>query len=431
MTDSKLQISVPTRAVRGIVTAAVVIVAVLVAWIAFSRFQTHPWTRDGMIRADVVGVATYVSGKVVAVHVSREQLVEEGQLLFEIDPASYQLAVAQAEVALDEARQQVAALEASVEAARAGVEVSRTAIQSAEGDVESARARVTSAVQSVIAAETRVTQADATIAQYQAELEFDRAEAERYARLAETGASSRENAEKTAANLRAAQAGLDSANAQKLGSVAAVAQAEAALIEARAGLIISENGVREAESSLAASIAALTEAEATLGVPGEDNVRVRAAKASLANAELNLERTVVRAPTSGWVTNLFLQPGQFAQPGVAMISLVDRDSLRVSAFFKETQLFHIKPGDRVTITQMGNSRRPLEGVVESIGRAINPPQIASGLDGSSAAVPSIAPTYDWIRLAQRVPVIVRFEEIPDDVVLVSGTTVSVAVDPSR
>jgi multidrug resistance efflux pump len=431
MTDSKQHLTVPARTVRAVVTAAVVIVALLVAWIAYNRYQTHPWTRDAMVRADVVGVAGYVSGKIVTVHVSREQFVEAGQPLFEIDPATYRMAVEQAEVALDEARQEVAALEASVEAARAGVEVARSAVDSAKGDVEAASARISAATESVNAARTGITQADATIERYKAQLDFDKAEAARYSRLAEAKASSKENEEKTAAQLRATQAGLDAANAQRIASEAAVAQAEAALLEARAGLIIAENGVRQAESNLAAAIASLSQAEASLGAPGEENVRIRGAKVNLANAELNLARTTVRAPRSGWVTNLFLQPGQFAQPGVPMISLVDKDSLRVSAFFKETQLFHIKPGDRVTITQMGNSRRPLAGVVESIGRAINPPQIASGLDGSSAAVPSIAPSYDWIRLAQRVPVVVRFEAIPDDVILVSGTTVSVAVDPSR
>jgi multidrug resistance efflux pump len=109
---------------------------------------------------------------------------------------------------------------------------------------------------------------------------------------------------------------------------------------------------------------------------------------------------------------------------------IDKESLRISGFFKETQLPHIKPGDRAVITLMGLSKRPLEGVVESIGRAINPPSIAT-VQGNGAVVPQIAPSYDWIRLAQRVPVTIRFKEIPDDIVLVAGATVSVAIDPSR
>jgi multidrug resistance efflux pump len=110
-----------------------------------------------------------------------------------------------------------------------------------------------------------------------------------------------------------------------------------------------------------------------------------------------------------------------------MLVFVDRESLRVSGYFKETQLHHFKPGDRAEITLMGLSRRPLKGTVESIGRAINPPGVAT-VESSTAVIPQVAPSYDWIRLAQRVPVTIRLEEFPDDIHLVVGRTVSVAID---
>lgn len=364
--------STPKKPTRIMVTSAVVAVALVLVYIVFGRYTSHPWTRDGQVRADVINITSYVSGKIVKVHVRDEELVNEGQLLFEVDPSSYKLAVRQATVALDEAREEVQALEASVKAARESVAVARHNVESAKAQILAAHAAV----------------------------DLYSAESKRYARLAESGSGSKESAQRT--------------HAQHIG--------------AQASLTVAENAKSQAESQVASAIANLEKAEATLGVPGEENVRIRAAKVALETAQLNLERTKVVAPTTGWVTNLFLQPGSYVQPGQSMITLVDKESLRVSAFFKETQIYHIKPGDRAVVTLMGLSDRPLEGVVVSIGRAINPPQIAT-VQSSSAIVPSVSPTYDWIRLAQRVPVQIRLEQIPDDIVLVSGATVSISIRP--
>lgn len=363
----------PTEATKKAVTAAAVILGVLLVWLAYSVFVNRPWTRDGQVRADIVEVGSDVSGKVVAVHVADEQLVQVGDLLFEVDPASYRIAVEQARVGLDQARQEVASLTAAVDAARAGVEAAQTSISTARAQVDASKAN----------------------------LKLAEAEARRYERLSKSGAGSSESAQKSAAQL----------------------------LEARADLVISEARVSQAESSLASAQAGLEQAVATLGAPGEDNVRVRAAQVALANAELNLERTRVLAPRSGWITNLFLQPGDYAHPGAAMMTLVDKESLRVSGFFKETQIYHIQPGDRAIITLMGYDKK-LEGVVENIGSAINPPQIAS-VESSSAIVPSVAPSFDWIRLAQRVPVRIQLTSVPDGVKLVSGATASVAIRPAR
>jgi multidrug resistance efflux pump len=363
----------PPETTRKLVTGAVVALGILLVWIAYSVFVNRPWTRDGQVRADIIEVGSDVSGKIVVVHVQDEQLVQAGDLLFEVDPASYRIAVEQARVGLDEARQQVASLSAAVDAARAGVEVARSDVSTAKAQVDASKAN----------------------------LKLAEAESQRYERLSKSGAGSTETAQKSAAQL----------------------------LEARADLIISEARVRQAESGLASAEAGLQQSLAALGAPGDDNVRVRAAKVALADAELNLNRTRVLAPRTGWVTNLFLQPGDYAHPGAAMITLVDKDSLRISGFFKETQIHHIKPGDRAIITLMGFSEQ-LEGVVENIGSAINPPQIAS-VESSSAIVPSVAPSYDWIRLAQRVPVRIRLTSVPEDVKLISGATVSVAIRPAE
>jgi len=200
-----------------------------------------------------------------------------------------------------------------------------------------------------------------------------------------------------------------------------VKKEEATLVGARAGLL---------EAQLASAEAGLMQARANLGEPGEGNPKIRAAEVSLASARLDLERTVVRAPTDGYVTNLNVDVGDYASPGTPMLAFVDRASFYVQGFFQETQLRHIAPGDAAVVTLMSHRNRPIEGVVESIGWAINPPDVAT-TEGTSGLVPQVEPSFDWIRLAQRVPVRIRLGPIPEDIQLVSGTTVSVAIRPER
>ena len=165
-------------------------------------------------------------------------------------------------------------------------------------------------------------------------------------------------------------------------------------------------------------------------MPGEENVQIRSAKASLEDAELKLEWTRIFAPADGYATNLTVKPGDYAQAGKPLLAFVDQASFYVQGFFRETQLRHINTGDRAIVTMMSHRRQPLEGVVESIGWAINPPNVAqTGAADDNTLVPVVQPSVDWIRLAQRVPVRIRIERVPDGVQLISGTTASVAIRP--
>ena len=119
--------------------------------------------------------------------------------------------------------------------------------------------------------------------------------------------------------------------------------------------------------------------------------------------------------------------GAYASPGAQMLAFVDASSFWVAGFFRETQVGNIKPGDQAKITLMGQPDAEVLGEVESIGWAINPPGIAT-LDGPSGVVPQVQPSFDWIRLAQRVPVHVKLTSVPDGVRLIAGTTVSVAIE---
>lgn len=150
---------------------------------------------------------------------------------------------------------------------------------------------------------------------------------------------------------------------------------------------------------------------------------VLSAKGSLHSTKLNLANTEVKAPTDGYVTNLKLRIGSQATAQQPALALIDRNSFWVHGFFKETQVERIRRGNQAVITLMSNPDHPLEGVVNSVGWGI------SHSDGSTAEdlLPSIRPTFEWIRLAQRFPVRIHFKKIPEDVPLRVGATASVLV----
>lgn len=168
---------------------------------------------------------------------------------------------------------------------------------------------------------------------------------------------------------------------------------------------------------------------AELSVIQKENARdsaaasVAQAQANLQSARLDLEFTEVRAPVDGFITNLRLRHGSQTVANQPALALIDSHSFWVHGFFKETQIRKVKAGDKVIVKLMTYPKQPLEGVVDSLGRGIAQQDGSPGVD----LLPSINPTFDWIRLAQRIPVRVQLTEVPDGVELRVGTTASVFV----
>ena len=129
------------------------------------------------------------------------------------------------------------------------------------------------------------------------------------------------------------------------------------------------------------------------------------------------------APTDGYVTNLQLHVGDSAVANQPMLAVIDANSFYVQAFFRETFVGNFQKGDRAVVTLMSYPDTPLEGGVDSIGWGIAQQNGSTGFE----LLPSVRPTFEWIRLAQRIPVAVRLEKVPDNVKLRAGTTASVVV----
>lgn len=147
-----------------------------------------------------------------------------------------------------------------------------------------------------------------------------------------------------------------------------------------------------------------------------------AAVAQVEKIKLDLERTVVRSPVDGWVSNLLVRPGDFAQVGAAKLAVIDQHSFWVYGYFEEHKLSMIKVGDAAEVQLLG-SHTTLKGHVESIAHGItdrdNPTDIR--------LLANVNPTFNWVRLAQRIPVRIHLDQIPAELPLVAGMTCSVVI----
>ncbi|WP_297322068.1 HlyD family secretion protein [uncultured Bartonella sp.] len=150
---------------------------------------------------------------------------------------------------------------------------------------------------------------------------------------------------------------------------------------------------------------------------------LRKARVQLDTAKLDLERSSVRAAVNGKITNFSLQPGEYVTRGKPVTALVDTDSFYASGYFEENKLDRIHVGNRATIHIMG-SNTVLTGVVEGFAAGIEDRERSE----SASLLANVAPTFNWVRLAQRIPVRIKLDPVPDNVHLVSGRTISVAVE---
>ena len=146
------------------------------------------------------------------------------------------------------------------------------------------------------------------------------------------------------------------------------------------------------------------------------------AVADLGTARLNLDRTVVYAPVNGFVTNLTLDVGQYASVGTKLLALIDSDTFRVEGYFEETKIPLLKPGLPVDIYLMSGGPK-LAGHIESMSRGITS---GDGGDGPELLA-NVNPTFEWVRLAQRIPVRIHIDDVPEGTLVSSGMTCTVTV----
>lgn len=326
---------------RFVLTALLVLVAVVLAYFLWKHYMYSPWTRDGRIRAEVVQIAPDVSGLVTAVKAEDNQFVRQGDVLLEIDPSRYRLALAQAEANLAQA----------------------------EADEQAAKANIVAAT--------------AAAASRKADYDMYHQQAERRVRI-------------------------------PMGTVVSTEERTNSVSTARS----SEATWRQAQASLVQAQAALKQAQAG----------VEQRQAELGTARLNLQRTEVRAPVDGYATNVEVRVGDYATAGSQKIALVDSHSYYLYGYFEETKLPHLRIGDAADIRLMAGGIH-LKGIIIGVARGITDRDNPTG----NNLLANVNPTFNWVRLAQRVPVRIAIdpEQMPKGVVLAAGMTATVVVHPDQ
>src|SRR5262247_2060019 len=354
-------------------TAVVVVISVL-------QWQTRPQTDDATVRANFVGIAPQVTGYIVELHVRDNQQVQEGELLFLIDPRPYEIALERARATLALTRKEVDGLKNGAATAVAGV--------------SKAAAQLNASAAEITRRATDPVVADAEIARLQAQ--FQRAEdhLQRLEPLLPQQFVTADSVEQARTQRAAARAALDEAQARKRAAVAA-------LVATRAQPVATEAALHQAHSERSRAENAIGESEGM-------NARVAAAEAAVHAAELDLTYCRVRAPFTGLIVNLNISRGAFARAGVEVFTLVDTGTWYVVANFRETQLRHIPAGASVDLYLQSQPGRRFKGTVVGLGWAVLPE------NGTSVqGLPRVERSLDWIRLAARFPVRIKVEN-PDD-----------------
>jgi RND family efflux transporter MFP subunit len=197
------------------------------------------------------------------------------------------------------------------------------------------------------------------------------------------------------------------------------AAAHQALINAQK---IAEEGERR-RKLIAEAAVSLEEAHVSESNAAAAEAQYQQAITNLNQARVDLERTRIRSSVNGWVTNLLTQRDDFATVGENVLSLVNADSFWVDAYFEETKLRSIHEGDSARVKLMGY-RQIVNGHVGSIARGIN----VANAQPNGQGVATVNPIFTWVRLAQRIPVRIEIDRLPEGIVLVAGMTATVEID---
>ena len=349
--------------------------AVLVAGFFLWRYlSSYESTDDAQVDVHLYPVSSRISGYVIRVNVGDNQYVEKGTVLVEIDPKDY-------EVAVNQARANLANAEATAQSLNITVPITSVSTSSqltfTASDVENARAGIIAAEKQLIAAHAQVEQAEANDVKAQDDLH-------RYKLLVDKREVAEQVYDQALATAKASTANVAAARANEAAAQEAVRQAHSRLAESEANHRSAETAPQQVLS---------TRARARAAVADVDQKR-----ALLEQAELNLQYTKIIAPVSGEV-NKTVVVGWNVQPGQQLLTVVPLDEVWITANFKETQLRHMRVGQRAEV-HVDSSGRTYRGHVDSIAGATGP--LFSLLPPENA-------TGNYVKIVQRIPVKIVLE----------------------
>jgi membrane fusion protein, multidrug efflux system len=375
--------------ILGAVVGLALAVYLLIGWLGRGKESTD----DAQVDGDVVAVSTRVSGAVLKVHVSDNEPVTKGQLLVEIDPADYAARAKQAEAELAAAQAQARAADAQVGIVEA----------TSKGGLSIARAQLSGSATSVAGADADVAAAKAALARAQAQADQADQDLARDEGLLKDQAIPRAQVDMARSTAQAARAAVAQAQAQ----IAAAAD-----MKRTAQSHIDESAARVEQSAPVDAEVAQVRANADLA-----HARVDSADAALAQARLQLSYTRIEAPADGTLSRLASHDGQLVQAGQQVVAVVPTATY-VVANFKETQVGAMRVGQRAEIQVDAYPGRTFEGKVDST---------SPGTGARFSLLPPDNASGNFVKVVQRLPVKIAWENVPADVKLAAGMSADVTV----
>jgi membrane fusion protein (multidrug efflux system) len=372
----EIEIEQPKSRRKGIIVV-VLLVVVLVSVGLWWRSTFTEDTDDAQVNGHLIQVSARVGGQVSKVSVDENQVVKAGDVIAELDPRDYQVAVENAEAALASAEANAAAANVNVPITTANTGSSLT---SAGADVSGTTAGIEQAQKQLEAAHARVVQAQANSTKAQADLT-------RYKPLVEKDVISKQQYDAAVAAADASKAAVADAKANEQAASDGIKVARERQTGAQAQLKFAQTGPQQVAAQSARAKQALAQ--------------VQQAQAQLDQAKLNLSYTKIVAPTAGIITRKSVEINQNVGPGQNLTTLVSLEGLWITANFKETQLLHMSAGQPVAI-EVDATGKTYHGKVTQIG-------------GATGSVLSLFPpenaTGNYVKVVQRVPVRIDFADL--------------------
>ncbi len=414
---------------KFIFAGAAAVVLLLLAgtgyWVYARQFET---TDDAFIEGDIVQISPKVSAYVAKVHVKSNQFVHKGDLLVELDPRDVEVRLEQAKAKLETARSQRQLAQANVSLtskttgaaevqARSNVETAKMNVGQTSISAEAKQNQVTQAKAAARTAQANLAQTEAQVPQAESNLQLAQVEYDRRRALFERGDISRQALDVAANALQTARAQLNAAQKQVLAAHSRVDEADAAVATAEQNYRQSLSQVDVSRSQVDESLGRLQEAgaaperiEVTESQVHTAEATIAEAEAAVHQAELELSYTKIYAPEEGYVTRKTVEEGQLVQTGAPLMALSLSDEIWVVANFKETQLELMRQGQEVDIEVDAYPSETFHGHVESF---------QAGTGSRFSVLPAENATGNFVKVVQRVPVKIVFDEKPDKVHLLA------------